>query len=172
MGIHVIQSQRLEVLLNSVMDYISQPSRSAVQIFNTQHFVVPSAAQAQWLKQKMAEQQGMSANEQFHQKIRGFQWYAYQQVLENKEQVQKANIPRLILKWRTYQALQPFIQPEHLSLSAEHPLYSIVQRIYDSADRLEQGVEKQLKKQGMLRRSAYLTLFLAGGASLTRPTYS
>ena len=150
MGIHVIQSQCLEVLLNSVMAYISQPSRSAVQIFNTQHFVVPSAAQAQWLKQKMAEQQGMSANEQFHQKIRGFQWYAYQQVLENKEQVQKANIPRLILKWRTYQALQPFIQPEHLSLSAEHPLYSIVQRIYSSADQLPQGTAKQLKKQSML----------------------
>ena len=89
MGIHVIQSQRLEVLLNSVMDYISQPSRSAVQIFNTQHFVVPSAAHAQWLKQKMAEQQGMSANEQFHQKIRGFQWYAYQQILKIKNKFKK-----------------------------------------------------------------------------------
>lgn len=63
----------------------------------------------------------MTANYQFHQRVRGFQWYAYQQVLENKEQVRKANIPRLILKWRIHQALQPFIQPEQNTVVNEHP---------------------------------------------------
>ena len=150
MGIHVIQSQRLEVLLQGVMASITQPSSSPFQVFKTQHFIVPSPAQEQWLTQKIAEQQGMTANYQFHQRIRGFQWYAYQQVLENKEQVRKANIPRLILKWRIHQALQPFIQSEQNSLTQEHPLYSIVQRIYASADQLQQGTEKQLKKQSML----------------------
>ena len=150
MGIHVIQSQSLEVLLQGVMASITQPSSSPFQVFKTQHFIVPSPAQEQWLTQKIAEQQGMTANYQFHQKIRGFQWYAYQQVLENKEQVRKANIPRLILKWRIHQALQPFIQPEQNTVVNEHPLYSIVQRIYDSADQLQQGTEKQLKKQSML----------------------
>ncbi|MCL5767178.1 exodeoxyribonuclease V subunit gamma [Acinetobacter sp. ANC5681] len=150
MGIHVIQSQSLEVLLQGVMASITQPSSSPFQVFKTQHFIVPSPAQEQWLTQKIAEQQGMTANYQFHQRIRGFQWYAYQQVLENKEQVRKANIPRLILKWRIYQALQPFIQPEQNTVVNEHPLYSIVQRIYDSADQLQQGTEKQLKKQSML----------------------
>lgn len=150
MGIHVIQSQRLEVLLQGVMASITQPSSSPFQVFKTQHFIVPSPAQEQWLTQKIAEQQGMTANYQFHQRIRGFQWYAYQQVLENKEQVRKANIPRLILKWRIHQALQPFIQSKQNSLAQEHPLYSIVQRIYASADQLQQGAEKQLKKQSML----------------------
>ena len=150
MGIHVIQSQRLEVLLQGVMASITQPSSSPFQVFKTQHFIVPSPAQEQWLTQKIAEQQGMTANYQFHQRIRGFQWYAYQQVLENKEQVRKANIPRLILKWRIHQALQPFIQSEQNSLTQEHSLYSIVQRIYTSADQLQQGTEKQLKKQSML----------------------
>ena len=150
MGIHVIQSQRLEVLLQGVMASITQPSSSPFQVFKTQHFIVPSPAQEQWLTQKIAEQQGITANYQFHQRIRGFQWYAYQQVLENKEQVRKANIPRLILKWRIHQALQPFIQSEQNSLAQEHPLYSIVQRIYASADQLQQGTEKQLKKQSML----------------------
>lgn len=150
MGIHVIQSQSLEVLLQGVMASITQPSSSPFQVFKTQHFIVPSPAQEQWLTQKIAEQQGMTANYQFHQRIRGFQWYAYQQVLENKEQVRKANIPRLILKWRIHQALQPFIQPEQNTVVNEHPLYSIVQRIYDSADQLQQSTEKQLKKQSML----------------------
>lgn len=150
MGIHVIQSQSLEVLLQGVMASITQPSSSPFQVFKTQHFIVPSPAQEQWLTQKIAEQQGMTANYQFHQRIRGFQWYAYQQVLENKEQVRKANIPRLILKWRIHQALQPFIRPEQNTVANEHPLYSIVQRIYASADQLQQGNEKQLKKQSML----------------------
>ncbi|ENU31618.1 exodeoxyribonuclease V, gamma subunit [Acinetobacter sp. CIP-A165] len=150
MAIHVIQSQRLEVLLQGVMASITQPSATPFQVFKTQHFVVPSPAQEQWLTQKIAEQQGMTANYQFHQRIRGFQWYAYQQVLDDKEKVRKANIPRLILKWRIHQALQPFIQADQISLAMEHPLYSIVQRIYDSADQLQQGTEKQLKKQSML----------------------
>lgn len=150
MGIHVIQSQSLEVLLKGVMTAITQPSHSPLQVFHTQHFIVPSPAQEQWLTQKIAEQQGMTANYQFHHRIRGFQWFAYQQVLDNKEKVRKANIPRLILKWRIHQALQPFIQAEQITLEPEHPLYSIVQRIYDSTDQLQQRTEKQLKKQSML----------------------
>lgn len=151
MGIHVIQSQRIDVLLQGVLASTSQPSTHPLQVLNTQHFIVPSPAVEQWLIQKLAEQQGMSANYQFHQRVRGFQWYAYQQVLTaHKEQVRKANIPRLIFKWRVHQALHEFIQPDTIGIDTSHPLHSIVQRIYDSADRLEHGIEKQLKKQKML----------------------
>jgi len=151
MGIHVIQSQRIDVLLQGVLASTSQTSTHPLQVLKTQHFVVPSPAVEQWLIQKLAEQQGMSANYQFHQRVRGFQWYAYQQVLTaHKEQVRKANIPRLIFKWRVHQALYEFIQPDAISIDTSHPLHSIVQRIYDSADRLEQGIDKQLKKQKML----------------------
>ncbi|MBJ9721753.1 exodeoxyribonuclease V subunit gamma [Acinetobacter calcoaceticus] len=151
MGIHVIQSQRIDVLLQGVLASTLQPSAHPLQVLNTQHFIVPSPAVEQWLIQKLAEQQGMSANYQFHQRVRGFQWYAYQQVLTaHKEQVRKANIPRLIFKWRVHQALHEFIQPDTIGIDTSHPLHSIVQRIYDSADRLEHGIEKQLKKQKML----------------------
>lgn len=151
MGIHVIQSQRIDVLLQGVLASTSQTSTHPLQVLKTQHFVVPSPAVEQWLIQKLAEQQGMSANYQFHQRVRGFQWYAYQQVLTaHKEQVRKANIPRLIFKWRVHQALYEFIQPDAISIDTSHPLHSIVQRVYDSADRLEQGIDKQLKKQKML----------------------
>ena len=146
MGIHVIQSQRIDVLLQGVLASTSQASTHPLQVLKTQHFIVPSPAVEQWLIQKLAEQQGMSANYQFHQRVRGFQWYAYQQVLTaHKEQVRKANIPRLIFKWRVHQALHEFIQPDTMSIDTSHPLHSIVQRIYDSADRLEQGIDKQLK---------------------------
>ena len=151
MAIHVIQSQRIDVLVHAMLTTVNKPAATPFQVLKTQHFIVPSHAVEAWLTQKLAEQKGISANTQFHHRIRGFQWSAYQWVLvEQKEQVRKANIPRIIIKWRIFQALKTFIQAEQNPLTTDHPLYSIVQRIYDSADRLEQGVEKQLKKQGML----------------------
>lgn len=150
MGIHVIQSQRIEVLLQGVMQLTAQPSTDPLRVLKTQHFVAPSPAVQEWLTQKISEQQGISANYQFHQRIRGLQWYAYQRVLEDKDQVRKANIPRLIMKWRIYQALKPFIDPQQISIDAEHPLHDIVQRIYASAELLDQPQAQQLKKQSML----------------------
>lgn len=151
MAIHVIQSQRIDVLVHAMLTTVNKPATTPFQVLQTQHFIVPSHAVEAWLTQKLAEQKGISANTQFHHRIRGFQWSAYQWVLvDQKEQVRKANIPRIIIKWRVFQALKAFIQGEKNSLQLDHPLYSIVQRIYDSADRLEQGIEKQLKKQGML----------------------
>lgn len=100
MGIHVIQSQRIEVLLQGVLQMTARTSSQPFQVLNTQHFVVPTAAVQQWLTQKISEQQGISANQYFHLGIRGFQWSVYQSVLEDKDKVRKANIPRLIMKWR------------------------------------------------------------------------
>lgn len=150
MGIHVIQSQQIQVLVQGVLHSIYKPSKNPFSVLKTQHFVVPSSAIQEWLTQTLAEQQGISANNQFHQRIRGFQWFCYQQVLEDKDHVRKANIPRLMMKWRIYQTLKACIEQEDNQLHQDHPLYGIVQRIYDSASQLDQPVEKQLKKQGML----------------------
>ncbi|MCX5467651.1 exodeoxyribonuclease V subunit gamma [Acinetobacter nematophilus] len=150
MAIHVIQSQRIDVLVQGLLQNTIRPSKNPFAVLQTQHFIVPSAAVQEWLSQRIAEQQGISANNQFHQRIRGFQWFAYQQVLDDKDKVRKANIPRLIMKWRIYQTLKSFIEHDENSLAEDHPLHSIVQRIYDAASQLEQGLDKQLKKQNML----------------------
>ena len=150
MAIHVIQSQRIDVLVQGLLQNTTQPSKNPFAVLQTQHFIVPSPAVQEWLSQRIAEQQGISANSQFHQRIRGFQWFAYQQVLEDKDKVRKANIPRLIMKWRIYQTLKSFIESDENSLAEHHPLHSIIQRIYDAASQLENGLDKQLKKQSML----------------------
>ncbi|TCM70930.1 DNA helicase/exodeoxyribonuclease V gamma subunit [Acinetobacter calcoaceticus] len=150
MGIHVIQSQRIDVLLQGVLQFSACPSQNPLQVLKTQHFVVPSAAVQEWLTQKISEQQGISANYQYHQGIRGFQWFAYQHVLEDKDQVRKANIPRLIMKWRIYQVLKPYISAEQLQMPPEHALYSVVKRIYDSAGLLENQLDQGQKKNSML----------------------
>lgn len=150
MAIHVIQSQRIDVLVQGLLQNTIRPSKNPFAVLQTQHFIVPSPAVQEWLSQRIAEQQGISANSQFHQRIRGFQWFAYQQVLDDKDKVRKANIPRLIMKWRIYQTLKSFIEHEENSLAEDHPLHSIIQRIYDAASQLQQGLDKQLKKQSML----------------------
>lgn len=150
MGIHVIQSQKIDVLVQGVMHSISSPSGHPFDVLRTQHFIVPSPAVQEWLTQKMAEQQGISVNTQFHQRIRGFQWYAYQQVLDDKDKVRRANIPRLIMKWRIYQTLKSFIEADQLALTSEHPLFPIVERIYASADQLDDVEARKQKKQSML----------------------
>ncbi|RZG49098.1 exodeoxyribonuclease V subunit gamma [Acinetobacter wuhouensis] len=150
MAIHVIQSQRIDVLVQGLLQNTTQPSKNPFAVLQTQHFIVPSPAVQEWLSQRIAEQQGISANSQFHQRIRGFQWFAYQQVLEDKDKVRKANIPRLIMKWRIYQTLKSFIENDENSLAENHPLHSIIQRIYDAASQLGNGLDKQLKKQSML----------------------
>jgi len=150
MAIHVIQSQRIDVLVQGLLQNTIQPSKNPFAVLQTQHFIVPSPAVQEWLSQRIAEQQGISANTAFHQRIRGFQWFAYQQVLDDKDKVRKANIPRLIMKWRIYQTLKSFIAQDENALSEDHPLYGIVQRIYDAASQLNNGLDKQLKKQSML----------------------
>lgn len=72
MGIHVIQSQRIDVLVHGVLSTLGQPAVHPLEVLKTQHFVVPTPAIEQWLTQKMAEEQGISANQLFHQRIRGF----------------------------------------------------------------------------------------------------
>ena len=150
MGIHVIQSQRIEVLVQGIITTQKRPTNNPFAVLQQQHFVVPSAAMQEWLTQRLSEHQGISANTFFHQRIRGFQWYAYQQILSDKDKVRKANIPRLIMKWRIFQALKPFIQRAHNQLEVEHPLFPLITRIYDSAARIEQSNEQYRKKMSML----------------------
>ena len=151
MGIHVIQSQRIDVLLEAMLKTVQKSTSNPFEVLKPQHFIVPSPAVEAWLTQRLSEKKGISANTLFHHRIRGFQWTAYQWVLdEHKDKVRKANIPRIIVKWRVFQALKEYIHEETNPLAQDHPLFPIIQRIYDSADRLEQGIEKQLKKQGML----------------------
>ncbi|ALH95064.1 exodeoxyribonuclease V subunit gamma [Acinetobacter equi] len=151
MGIHVIQSQRIDVLLEAMLKTVQKPTTNPFEVLKPQHFIVPSPAVEAWLTQRLSEKKGISANALFHHRIRGFQWAAYQWVLdEHKDKVRKANIPRIIVKWRVFQALKEYIHEETNHLEQDHPLYPIIQKIYDNADRLEQGIEKQLKKQSML----------------------
>ena len=90
MGIHVIQSQRIDVLLEAMLKTIHKPTSNPLEVLKPQHFIVPSPAIEAWLNKSLSEKKGISANTQFHHRIRGFQWTAYQWVLdEHKDKVRK-----------------------------------------------------------------------------------
>ncbi|AOA57170.1 exodeoxyribonuclease V subunit gamma [Acinetobacter larvae] len=164
MGIHVIQSQRLDILLQGVLHTTQQQSTDPFAILASQHIVAPSTAIQEWLTLRLSEAQGISANSIFHQRIRGLQWYLYQQVLTDKERVRKANIPSLVLKWRIYQVLLEQFQQyakqnakqteKQTSSSAQasnpHPLSSLLQRVIDNGKALPSAKQQRQRQHAML----------------------
>ncbi|MBF7685083.1 exodeoxyribonuclease V subunit gamma [Acinetobacter sp. B10A] len=148
MGIHVCQSQKLEVLAQMLLAQVNQPSSNVLEALQSQHFIVPNQAVEYWLTQYIAQQQGISANHVFHYRIQAFQWFIYQHVLTNKDQVRQANLPRLVIKWRIYTALSQ-LSEQGVLLSQQHPMYAFIQRIEESASHLTDHVQKQQKKQSM-----------------------
>ncbi len=133
MVMNVVQSQRMQVLLHALQSRTMATRQSPLQLLQAQHCIVPNVAVEQWLKQQVAEQLGISAHWQFHYGVRSFQWYAYQQVLPEKDRVRKANMPVLMMKWRIYQHLQQFWQNHQLHIAAEHPLQPLLNRVAHSA---------------------------------------
>ena len=52
MAIQVIQSQRIDVLLQAMQKAVFKPAKNAFQVLQAQHFIVPSPAVEAWLTQK------------------------------------------------------------------------------------------------------------------------
>lgn len=144
MTIDVIQSQKPEILLDYVMAYLAQPSASATDIFKKKYFIVPSHGVGQWLKQKIAERQGISANLQF-EALRTFQWSLYQQIL-GAEKIAKA--PQMLnMKWKIFLFLSQF---DGENLAVDHPLYAMFSRVQQNCQNLIDPVEKARKYKQML----------------------
>ena len=56
MAIHVIQSQRIDVLVQGLLQNTIRSSKNPFAVLQTQHFIVPSPAVQEWLSQRIAEQ--------------------------------------------------------------------------------------------------------------------
>lgn len=60
MAIHVIQSQRIEVLVEVMLTTVNQPAQTPFHVLQTQHYIVPSHAVEAWLTQKLAEKKSLN----------------------------------------------------------------------------------------------------------------
>ena len=155
MAIHVIQSQRIEVLVDCLIEQLkAQQSTNALSVLQERHIVVPDQAIAAWLKQKIAEKISISANIKHHHKIVGLQWKAYEWALPNKqdrERIKGINMPPLIMQWRIYNALSPYIAADQFeALHIPEDLHVLLQRVYDNSAQLSDLQKRASKRQAML----------------------
>lgn len=150
MGIHVCQSHNVDFLLEGVMRQLNQPTASILDVFQTQSFIVPNKSVEKWLTQKIAEKTGVTANYEYFNKISAFQWKAYQKVVEDKDKVAKSLMPRIIIKWRIFEAIKPYIAAADNKIPFDAPLSSIVSRIYESSSQIQNPQEALDKRHGML----------------------
>ncbi|WP_180113600.1 exodeoxyribonuclease V subunit gamma [Acinetobacter sp. YH12063] len=155
MAIHVIQSQRIEVLVDCLIEKLkSNQSTNALSVLQERHIVVPDQAIAAWLEKQIAEKISISANIKHHRKILGLQWKAYDWALPNKqdrERIKGINMPPLIMQWRIYNVLAVFIAADQFD-AAQMPtdVQPLVQRIFDSTAQLSDRKKREQKRQEML----------------------
>ena len=155
MAIHVIQSQRIEVLVDCLIDQLkTQQSTNALSVLQERHIVVPDQAIATWLEQQISEKISISANIKHHRKILGLQWKAYEWALptkQDRERIKGINTPPLIMQWRIYHGLAQFIQSDSLD-TANTPadLQVLLQRVYDNSANLSDLNKRKSKRQEML----------------------
>lgn len=150
MAIHIIQSHKLSLLFDTLCQLGFKPQQDMAEIFQSKHIIVPNDAVQAWLSQRLAEQQGISANIQYHQGISSFQWFIYQQLAKTRDDVRNANLPRLVIKWQIYHDLHPFIQSDELNLTSSEPLHPLLQRIYERGKAFLQPKQRYQARQKML----------------------
>lgn len=144
MGLDIIQSQNLDILFEAVLHRCSQPASAAMQVFQPQYFIVPSHGMGRWLEQKIAERKGVSANQRYLG-LRTFQWDMYQQVLGAEVIAQAPQI--LNMKWRIFLFLSQYLTT---LVSAQHPLFPILQRVQQQSEWMTDATARYSKQQKML----------------------
>lgn len=150
MSLHILQSHQLDYLFTALLQLGFQPHAQLSQVLQAKQLIVPNDAVQAWLKKKLAQAIGISANIQFHQGLASFQWFMYQHFAQKRDHVRDANLPRLVIKWQVYHFLSEMIQQDSPTLTEHHPLYALLQRIYAQGHAFEHATQRYRARQRML----------------------
>lgn len=94
---HVTQSQRIDLLLASLEDFFDQ---HPIGIFEPRQILVPSHGIGEWLRMRLADQQGVCA--QLDTDFMGsYQWKLYSRVLRN-DVPDRSPLSRSVMQWRIF----------------------------------------------------------------------
>lgn len=171
MSLHILHSHRLDYLFEAFVHVGFQAQSDVRQVLQAKQVIVPNDAVQEWLKIKLADAIGISANIQFHQGITSFQWFIYQHLAQKRDDVRDANLPRLVMKWQIYQYLSHMIQADVLQIDEQHPLANILQRIYQRGSHFKTSTQRYQARQRMLYWVAEQTSQVFGYYLLYRPTW-
>lgn len=150
MSLHILHSHRLDYLFEAFIQIGFQKQTDFTQILQAKQVIVPNEAMQEWLKIQVAQAMGISAHLQFHQGITSFQWFIYQRLAQKRDDVRDANLPRLVMKWQIYHYLSHLIQQDTLDLAPQHPLFPLLQRIYERGYFFNKIAQQKQARQQML----------------------
>lgn len=94
---HVTQSQRIDLLLATLEDFFDQ---HPIGVFEPRQILVPSHGLGEWLRMRLADQQGICA--QLDTDFMGsYQWKLYAKVLRN-DVPDRSPLSRSVMQWRIF----------------------------------------------------------------------
>ena len=133
--LHVIQSQRIELLLAGLIDFFAdQP----IAVFEPRQILVPSSGVGEWLRYQLADHDGICA-QVLTDFIGSYQWKLYKKILKNSVS-ESAPLSANVMQWRIF----GFLHDLHSNPDADGMLY---QQFEILLNKVKDGTPTQIRRQ-------------------------
>lgn len=133
--LHVIQSQRIELLLAGLVDFFEdQP----ITVFEPRQILVPSHGVGVWLRYQLADHDGICAQVSTDF-IGSYQWKLYSKILKN-EVSERAPLSASVMQWRIF----GFLHDLQTNPDADGLLY---QQFEILLNKMKDGTPIQIRRQ-------------------------
>ena len=137
--LHLIQSNKMESLADSLIDCLSRQSASSASLFSPDTILVQSPGMSQWLKIQIAEKLGIAANLEFPLPS-SFIWELYRQHIDNLPEQSAFTKPNMT--WKLMSLLPTMLgQTEFSAINAylnQAPMLKLYQLAHKIADIYDQ----------------------------------
>jgi len=133
--LHVIQSQRIELLLAGLVDFFaSQP----IAVFEPRQILIPSHGVGVWLRYQLADHDGICAQVSTDF-IGSYQWKLYSKILKN-DVPERAPLSASVMQWRIFGFLHDLLH----NPDADGLLY---QQFEILLNKVKDGTPTQIRRQ-------------------------
>lgn len=133
--LHVIQSQRIELLLAGLVDFFAE---QPIAVFEPRQILIPSHGVGVWLRYQLADQDGICA-QVANDFIGSYQWKLYSKILKN-DVPERAPLSASVMQWRIFGFLHDLLHnPE-----ADGLLY---QQFEVVLNKVKDGTPTQIRRQ-------------------------
>lgn len=136
--LHLVQSNKMEILADSLIDCLSQQDKQGASVFVADTILVQSPGMSQWLKIQIAEKRGIAANIEFPLPS-SFIWNLYRQHIDHLPEQSAFTKPNMT--WKLMSLLPRMLQQAEFSAIASYldkaPLlkqYQLAHKIADIYD--------------------------------------
>lgn len=136
--LHLVQSNKMEILADSLIDCLSQQSKTSDGLFVPDTILVQSPGMSQWLKIQIAEKRGVAANLDFPLPS-SFIWELYRQHIDNLPE--QSAFTKVNMTWKLMSVLPTMLDQaefraiaSYLHQAPQLKLYQLAHKIADIYD--------------------------------------